>query len=560
MSSSKMIKTFRAAVVQTLAELGDVQINIALVKRYVKEAVRQGARLVVFPECMNSGYLFDSAEHCRQLAEPLDGAYCEALKTLCREYDIYIASGFTEMGADGKAYNTALLFDPRGELVCHYQKQFLATHDQNWFEVGTKGNPVVDTELGRIGLLICFDGRIPEIARCLAAQGAEVVLDMANFFAMDQAEMWVPARAYENGVWFIAATKAGVERSIYYPGGSMIVAPDGQVQARIPYDRHGVVSADIVVGRQSAGSWQFGGDKMRDRRPDTYRLLAENFERTPLNAILGEAIVPETHTTKVAAVQAHVTHDRSLDEAVEMAEHACRLGVKVIALPLYFGSADWTLSAPVAREQAAIAPELIERLARICARYDTLVVLPGVGQHEGNLYAEAVLVDAAGVVGRQRQVHVGPRAHTWAQPAADGFTVFDTPYGRLGILVDYDGMFPESSRVLTLLGAEIIVWCCAWEHPNQRRLLAVPKAEDNRVYVVCANRADSPYPGGSFVVPPSGFPSWDVDQAAVPTSRWGGVMPVYANLALARQKRMIPGVDMVRNRLVQTYAVLTDAR
>ncbi|HYS68273.1 MAG TPA: carbon-nitrogen hydrolase family protein [Paraburkholderia sp.] len=554
-----MIKTFRAAVVQTLAELGDVQANIALVKRYVEEAMRQGARLVVFPECMNSGYLFDSAEHCRKLAEPLDGAYCEALKALCRQHDIYIASGFTEKGADGKAYNTALLFDPHGELICHYQKQFLATHDQNWFEVGTKGNPVVDTELGRIGLLICFDGRIPEIARCLAAQGAEVVLDMANFFAMDQAEMWVPARAYENGVWFIAATKAGVERSIYYPGGSMIVAPDGQVQARIPYDMHGVVSADIVVGGQGAGRWQFGGDKMQDRRPETYRILSVDFERTPLNAMLDESVVPETRTTKVAAVQAHVTRGRSLDDAVDMVEHACRLGVKVIALPLYFGTADWTLPAAAAREQAERAPELIGRLAEMCDRYDALVVLPGVGQHEGELYPDAVLVDRSGVVGRQRQVHVGPRERAWAQPGTDGFAVFETRYGRLGILVGYDGMFPESSRVLALMGAEIIVWCCAWEHVNQRRLLAVPKAEDNRVYVVCANRMDAPYSGGSFVVPPDGFPTWDFEQVAIPTARWGAVMPGYANLTLARQKRMIPGVDMVRNRLVKTYAILTDA-
>ena len=85
----------------------------------------------------------------------------------------------------------------------------------------------------------------------------------------------------------------------------------------------------------------------------------------------------------------------------------------------------------------------------------------------------------------------------------------------------------------------------------------MPKAEDNRVYVVCANRSDAPYPGGSFVIPPDGFPLWDVEQSAPPMRRWGAVMPRYANIALARQKRMIPGVDMVRNRLVNTYGVLT---
>src|SRR5258705_3523645 len=164
---------------------------------------------------------------------------------LCKKHRIHIASGFTEKGADGKIYNSGILLDAGGELAVHYQKQFLATHDQNWFEVGINGCPVADTELGRIGLLICFDGRIPEIARCLALQGAEVIIDMANFFAMDQAEMWVPARAFENGVWLGAATKAGHERSIYYPGGSMIVDPTGRVRARVPYDAHGVIVADV---------------------------------------------------------------------------------------------------------------------------------------------------------------------------------------------------------------------------------------------------------------------------------------------------------------------------
>ncbi|MDN7560715.1 carbon-nitrogen hydrolase family protein [Burkholderia orbicola] len=552
-------RAFRAAVVQTLAKLGDIDANIELVERYTEEAARQGANLVVFPECMNSGYLFDSAEHCRQLAESLDGVYCSALRELCRRHNIFIASGFTERDDNGLAYNSALLFNARGELICHYQKQFLATHDQNWFEVGTKGNPVVDTELGRIGLLICFDGRIPEIARCLAAQGAEIVLDMANFFVMDQAEMWVPARAYENGVWFVAATKAGVERSIYYPGGSMIVSPDGDVLAQIPYDAHGVVSADVVLDTHRATRWSFGGDKWRDRRPDAYRLLTAPFPDTPLETLLAERIAPEAHTTKVAAVQAHVTHEHSLDDAMEMVEHACQLGVKLLALPLNFGAPDWCLDEQAAREQAILAPNLVARLSRICARYDALAVLPCVGRGAtGKPYLEALLVGPEGVIGRQRQVHPGPRTGTWTPAATDRFAVFDTRYGRLGILVDYDGMFPESSRVLALMGAEIIVWCVAWEHPAQRRLLSVPKAEDNRVYVVCANRTDAPYPGGSFVVPPQGFPEWNVERAAAPSPRWGAVMPAYANLALTRQKRMIPGVDMVRNRLVDTYNVLTD--
>ena len=220
-------KRFRAAAAQTLARLGDIEHNIEVVTQLVNDSLRQGAELVVLPECMDTGYLFDSAEHCRALAETVpDGRFVSAMAALARKHGIFIASGITEWDpARRRIFNSGIMLDRKGEVAIHYHKQFLATHDQNWFAFGERGCPVVDTDLGRIGLLICFDGRIPEIARSLALQGAEMIVDMANFFAMDQADMWGPARSYENGVWLVAATKAGYERSIYYPGGSMIVDP-----------------------------------------------------------------------------------------------------------------------------------------------------------------------------------------------------------------------------------------------------------------------------------------------------------------------------------------------
>jgi PAS domain S-box-containing protein len=92
--------------------------------------------------------------------------------------------------------------------------------------------------------------------------------------------------------------------------------------------------------------------------------------------------------------------------------------------------------------------------------------------------------------------------------------------------------------------------------PDDRSLLTVTKAEDNRIYLVCANRTDSPFAGGSFVVPPGGFPHGNVDQMAPPVTRFGAVMPTYAQLALTRQKLMIPKVDLLRNRVVESYGPL----
>ncbi|MBD1918315.1 carbon-nitrogen hydrolase family protein [Phormidium sp. FACHB-322] len=546
-------RKFRAAVVQTLAALGDLDFNIGLLDKYAQEAARQGAELVVFPECMNTGYLFDSQQHCAELAETITGKYVKAMAELCCRHGLFIASGFTEKDeATGKIYNSGLLLDKTGKLILHYQKQFLATHDQNWFECGVKGSPVVDTELGRIGLLICFDGRIPEIARCLALQGADIILDMANFFAMDQAEMWVPARAFENEAWIIAATKAGVERSIYYPGGSMIVAPTGQVAAKVPYDTHGVVSADIAFSEEYK-------NKLSNRRPDIYQRLVTPFEETPVAAFLKQPLIPEEETTKVAAVQCHRTDEpSSLDAAFEMVSHAAKLGVKLLALPLHFGAPTWNPSHQEAEDAAKNTEVHISRAGAIARDYGCAIVLPVIEKIGDILSSSAVLIGPnGGVIGRYRQTHLSPSMQAWAK-AGDELPVFETPFGRIGIILGDDGFYPESTRILALNGADIIVWCSAWIQPSERELLAVPKAEDNRVYLICANRTDCPYPGGSFVIPPNGFTNWDVNISAPRTTRHGAVMPTYANLALSRQKRMIPNVDMLRNRLIETYSSLVD--
>ena len=549
---------FRAAVVQTLAALGDIDRNIELLRHFTTEAVRQGADLVVFPECMNTGYLFDSEQHCRELAESLDGPFVSAMATLSREHRIHLASGITELDPNsGKLYNSGVLLDDNGEIAIHYQKQFLATHDQNWFEVGTKGCPVADTALGRLGLLICFDARIPEIARCLALQGAEAIVDMANFFTLDQADMWGPARAYENGVWLIAATKSGIERSIYYPGGSTIVAPNGHVIQRIPDDTHGVATADIDLEQSSQKRWYTNGHKTEDRRPETYQILVKPFEETPVAGLLQEAIVPERATAKIATIQSHATSDpNSWDATLAMVDHAAKLGIQLHVLPEHCTFPTWLPDAEMAASQADRADTYIEQISEIAKHYGCAIVLPLVQRVAGELMSTAILLGPDGAaIGQYEQVHINPEARAWAK-AGDDWPVFETPFGRIGMTIGYDGLFPESARILALKGAEIVVWCSAWRDRFERELLTVTKAEDNRIFMACANRTDCPFPGGSLVIPPDGFPHWDVNVSAPPTTTFGAVHPMYANLALARQKRLIPKVDVLRNRLIDSYQPL----
>ena len=499
-------KRFRAAAAQTLARLGDVKHNIEVAAQLVNEAVRQGAELVVLPECMNTGYLFDSAEHCRALAERVpDGPFGSAISALAREHGIFVASGITEWDdTRGRIFNSGIMFDRNGKLAVHYHKQFLATHDQNWFSFGERGCPVVDTDLGRIGLMICFDGRIPEIARSLALQGAEIIVDMANFFAMDQADMWGPARCYENGVWLVAATKAGYERSIYYPGGSMIVDPNGRVAAKMPYDRHGVIVADVSPEFAREKPIYSANDKFADRRPSTYGMLVEDYRDLPVAKTAHEPIVPARSTTKVAAVQIHVAVGVRSEDVFAMLDHAAKLGVQVLTLPEYALIGTWVPSAAEAERAAEDAKAHIGAAAEIAKRHGCVIALPT--REAERLVAATILVGpGGGEIGRYRKTHLTAEERDWACPG-DTYTVFETPFGRIGVMSGYDALFPETSRCLAAAAADIVLWPAAMREPFERELIAVPRAADNRVALVVANRLDSPYPGSSMVVPPTGFP------------------------------------------------------
>ena len=161
-------------------------------------------------------------------------------------------------------------------------------------------------------------------------------------------------------------------------------------------------------------------------------------------------------------------------------------------------------------------------------------------------------------IGRYRKTHLTAEERAWAQ-AGDAYPVFETPFGRIGIMSGYDALFPETSRCLAAAAADIVLWPAAMREPFERELIAVPRAADNRVALVLANRLDSPYPGGSMVMPPTGFPLWDINQVAPRSLAMGAVMPMFIDLAVCRQKQMIPKVDMFANRLTRTYAALVEA-
>ena len=261
-------------------------------------------------------------------------------------------------------------------------------------------------------------------------------------------------------------------------------------------------------------------------------------------------------------MQIHVAVGVRSEDVFAMLDHAAKLGVQVLTLPEYALIGTWVPSAAEAERAAEDAKAHIGAAAEIAKRHGCVIALPTVVREAERLVAATILVGpGGGEIGRYRKTHLTAEERDWACPG-DTYTVFETPFGRIGVMSGYDALFPETSRCLAAAAADIVLWPAAMREPFERELIAVPRAADNRVALVVANRLDSPYPGGSMVVPPTGFPLWDVNQVVPRSLAMGAVMPMFIDLAVCRQKQMIPKVDMFANRLPQTYSALvaTSAR
>jgi deaminated glutathione amidase len=213
-------------------------VNLERVRAAVADAASRGAGLAVFPEGTQARFSAD----LRQVAEPLDGPFCAGLAETARSAGVAVVAGVFESAPDGRVYNTTVGYDTDGRLAAAYRKIHLfdALGHRESDDVAPGDAPVVAHLAGlRVGFLTCYDIRFPELARSLAADGAELLVVPAAWAAgLFKEEHWVTlvrARAIENTIWVAAAGQVPdpAERPTKAPTGigrSMLVDPMGAVR------------------------------------------------------------------------------------------------------------------------------------------------------------------------------------------------------------------------------------------------------------------------------------------------------------------------------------------
>jgi predicted amidohydrolase len=247
----------------------------------VTEAADRGARLVVLPELAVAGYCFSSPEEARAAAEDLDGPTMSLLRDLSAARGLVVVAGLPESGDDGHVHNTAVVVD-RGRLVGSYRKVHLWGEEPRFFRAGTRPPLVVDTSVGRVGVMVCYDLEFPEWVRLAAQQGAEILAVPVNWprlrpgrraDASDVLRARAAATTYR--VNLVVADRCGVERGVDWVGASLVCGPDGTLLAGPHEDPDDVASPVVLVAEVEpalARDKRLGphNDALRDRRPELY--------------------------------------------------------------------------------------------------------------------------------------------------------------------------------------------------------------------------------------------------------------------------------------------------
>jgi 5-aminopentanamidase len=267
----------RVVCAQLAPRVGEHAANVAASVRAVRDAVAAGADVVVLPELVTSGYVFDSAGEAAGLAvtpaDPLFGRWAEAAG------GAVVVGGFCEAGPAGLLHNSAALV-AGGAVRAVYRKTHLWDREKLVFTPGDAPPPVLDTAVGRVGVLICYDLEFPELTRSLVLAGAELLVAPVNWPlaprpAGERAPEVLNAMnvARLNRVAVACCDRAGTERGVHWTEGTTIVDEQGWVAAAAG-PGEGVAGAvlDLELSRDKRISPR--NDLLADRRPELYGAVA----------------------------------------------------------------------------------------------------------------------------------------------------------------------------------------------------------------------------------------------------------------------------------------------
>ncbi|HEX7342308.1 MAG TPA: carbon-nitrogen hydrolase [Rhodanobacteraceae bacterium] len=293
-----MTRILKVALVQG-RDHGNREANLDAIAQDLHKAAAAGAELVLLDELHNGPYFCQSEDVATfDLAESIPGPSTERLGALAEELQLVLVASLFERRAAGLCHNTAVVFDRSRTIAGRYRKMHIPDdpgfYEKFYFTPGDLGFTPIDTSIGRLGVLVCWDQWYPEAARLMALAGAELLLyptaigwDPADDDAekQRQRDAWITVQrghAVANGVPLLACNRTGFEadtsgqgRGVRFWGTSFVAGPQGEMLAQAGIDQTELLLADIDMERceNVRRIWPF----LRDRRIDAYGDLVRRF-------------------------------------------------------------------------------------------------------------------------------------------------------------------------------------------------------------------------------------------------------------------------------------------
>ena len=275
----------------------DVKNNIERLADGISDLARRGAELIVLQELHNSLYFCQVEDvHNFDLAEPIPGPSTEIYGELAKRYGVVIVTSLFERRAAGLYHNTAVVIERDGTIAGKYRKMHIpddpAYYEKFYFTPGDMGFHPIQTSVGRLGVMVCWDQWYPEAARLMALQGAEILIyPTAIGYAGTSEEQQRQRRAWQtvmrghavaNGLPVVAVNRVGFEpdpsqqtAGIQFWGTSFVSGPQGEIfyEASDDDEESIIIEMDMDHPEQVRRWWPF----LRDRRLDAYGEITKRY-------------------------------------------------------------------------------------------------------------------------------------------------------------------------------------------------------------------------------------------------------------------------------------------
>ncbi len=288
----------RVGLVQQ-ANSANYRQNLDASVRGIEQAARQGAQLVLLQELHTSLYFCKTTDPtCFELAETIPGPTTDELASTARALSVVVVGSVFERRTVGLYHNTAVVLEADGRIAGIYRKMHIPDdpgyHEKFYFTPGDLGFKPIQTSLGRLGLLVCWDQWFPEAARLMALAGAELLLYPTAIGWDPRDEPDEQARQFDawrtiqrshaiaNNLPVLCCNRVGLETDpsdagnhAQFWGGSFVCGPQGEILAEAPTDAATVLIADIDLARTARvrNIWPY----FRDRRIDAYQEITSRY-------------------------------------------------------------------------------------------------------------------------------------------------------------------------------------------------------------------------------------------------------------------------------------------